>query len=119
MISRPSRSDRTSVLLKVALLIALIAIADWKINAEVPVGFLYLLPIVLASRVLNRGQIAWLGAVCTILAETFDGIPWSFHSGLPRDLLYLSAFAGTGLFAQEVSAGRRAAVAHLEELERE
>jgi two-component system sensor kinase FixL len=101
------------------MLIALIAIADWKINAEVPVGFLYLLPIVLASRVLNRGQIAWLGAVCTILAETFDGIPWSFHSGLPRDLLYLSAFAGTGLFAQEVSAGRRAAVAHLEELERE
>jgi two-component system sensor kinase FixL len=119
MISRPSKSDRISVLLKVTFLIALIATADWKINAEVPVGFLYLLPIVLASRVLNRTQIAFLGGVCTILAELFDGIPWSLRSGLPRDMLYLSAFAGTGLFAQEVSAGRRAAVAHLEELERE
>ena len=119
IISRPSHNDRMRVLLQVTALITLIAVADWKINAEVPVGFLYLLPVVLASRVLNRNQIALLGAVCTILAEIFDGIPWSLRSGLPRDLLYLSAFAGTGLFSQEVNAGRRAAVAHLNELERE
>jgi two-component system sensor kinase FixL len=119
MTPRLFKGDRTSILLKVAALIALIAIADWKVNAEVPVGFLYLLPIVLASRVLPRNRIALLGALCTLLAEVFDGIPWSLHSGLPRDLLYLSAFSGMGLFAHEVSASRRAAIAHVGELERE
>src|SRR5580658_7477478 len=96
--------NRRTVLLQVALLIALIAAADWKINAEVPVGFLYLLPIVLASRVLRRGQIALLGAGCAVLAEIFDGLSWSAQSGLPRDFLYLAAFSGVGLFAHEVSA---------------
>jgi two-component system sensor kinase FixL len=110
---------RPVVLLQVALLITLIAVADWKINSEVPVGFLYLMPIVLASRVLRRAQVVLLGAVCALLAELFDGLTWSAQSGLPRDLLYLAAFAGIGLFAQEVGASRRAAVAHVEELERE
>jgi two-component system, LuxR family, sensor kinase FixL len=107
------------VLLQVAILIALIGVVDWKIDAEVPVGFLYLLPIVLASRVLRRGEIAVLGAGCAILAETFDGLTWSPQSGLPRDLLYLAAFSGVGLFAHEVGASRRTAVAHVAELERE
>src|SRR5271169_2101058 len=101
--------NRRTVLLQVALLIVLIAVADWKINAEVPMGFLYLLPIVLASRILDRGQIALLGVGCTILAEAFDSIPWSPLSGVPRDLLYLAAFSGMGLFAHEVVAARRAA----------
>lgn len=111
--------NRGKLLLQVALLIVLIAVADWKIDAEVPVGFLYLLPIVLASRVLSRIQIALLGAGCTILAEAFDSIPWSPISGVPRDLLYLAAFSGMGLFAREVVAGRRAAVTHVDELEQE
>jgi two-component system sensor kinase FixL len=115
----PSSRTQLIVLVQVALLIALIAAADWKINGEVPVGFLYLLPIVLASRVLHRGQIALLGAGCTALAEAFDNIPWSPISGIPRDLLYLAAFSGMGLFAREVVAGRRAAVTHVGELEHE
>jgi PAS domain S-box-containing protein len=115
-------SDRRALrilLLQVVPLIVLIAVADWKIDAEVPVGFLYLLPMVLASRVLNRWQIALLGSGCTILAEAFDNIPWSLHSGIPRDMLYLAAFAGTALFAREVVEGRRRAVTHVTELERE
>jgi two-component system sensor kinase FixL len=119
MASLPHDAARNKVLLQVAVLIALIATADWKINAEVPVGFLYLLPILLASRVLNRGQIALLGVACTGLAEAFDNIPWSPLSGIPRDLLYLAAFSGMGLFACEVAAGRRAAVIHVGELELE
>jgi two-component system, LuxR family, sensor kinase FixL len=119
MFSRSLQGDRRRVLLQVAALIALIAIADWKINDEVPVGFLYLLPIVLASRVLTRFQIALLGVACTFLAETFDGFHWSLSSGGPRDLLYLAAFSGMGMFSYEVSASRRAAVAHVAELERE
>jgi PAS domain S-box-containing protein len=115
----PDHRARRKLLLQVALLIALIGLADWRINGEVPVGFLYLLPIVLASRVLDRSQIALLGVACTALAEAFDNIPWSPVSGIPRDLLYLAAFSGMGLFAREVVAGRRAAVTHVGELERE
>ncbi len=110
---------RRAILVVVAVLIALIAIADWRVNAEVPVGFLYLLPIVLASPVLRRWQTAILGAACASLAEFFDGLKWSLESGLPRDVLYLAAFSGVGLFAHELGARRRAAVAHVAELERE
>jgi len=119
MVPLPNRGTRRKLLAQVGILIASIALADWRINAEVPVGFLYLLPIVLASRVLNRGQIALLGAACTILAEAFDNIPWSPISGIPRDLLYLAAFSGMGLFVREVVAGRRTAVTHVDELESE
>ena len=119
MFLRFSPAPRRNVLLQVAALIALIAVADWKINAEIPVGFLYLLPIVLASRVLRRWQVVLLGIGCAILAEMFDGLVWSPQSGFARDLLYLTAFSGMGLFVQEVGAGRRAAVAHVDELERQ
>src|ERR1700744_6458979 len=112
-------SDRRKVLLQVAALIALIAIADWKINEEVPVGFLYLLPIVLSSRVLSRLQVVLLGIGCAFLAETFDGYHWTLLNGAPRDLLYGAAFLGVGLFAYEIGASRRVAVAHVAELERE
>jgi two-component system sensor kinase FixL len=119
MATRSLYGNRRRILSQVAALIALIGVADWKINEEVPVGFLYLLPIVLASRVLTRLQVVLLGIGCTFLAETFDGFHWTLLSGAPRDLLYLLAFSGMGLFAFEVSAGRRAAGAHVKELERE
>jgi PAS domain S-box-containing protein len=119
MSSRSFPADRRKVLVQVAALIALIAVADWRINEEVPVGFLYLLPIVLASRVLSRVQVVSLGIGCTLLAETFDGFHWTLLSGAPRDLLYLAAFLGVGLFACEIGASRRAAVVHVAELERE
>lgn len=113
------QSDRRSTLLKTTLMIALIAVADWKINAEVPVGFLYLLPIVFAAQALSQIEIALLGVGCTILAESFDGFRWSPQSGISRDLLYLAAFSGMGLFAREVGATRRIAVEHVADLERE
>src|SRR5580698_222536 len=107
--------DRGKILSLAAVLIGFIAFADWQINREVPVGFLYLLPIVLASRVITRTQTAILGVVCTVLAETFDDYQWTLISGIPRDLLYLAAFCGVGLFAFEISAGRRAAGIHVTE----
>jgi PAS domain S-box-containing protein len=119
MTSSLSTDHRRRNFVNVALLIVAIAIADWKINSEVPIGFLYLLPIVLAGRFLRRWQVALLAAVCAVLAELFDGLNWSLLSGFPRDLLYLSAFAGVGLFACEMAASRRAAAKHTAELEGE
>ena len=118
MALRPFRQRRSIVLASVTVMIAIIAVADWKVSAEIPIGFLYLLPIVLASRVLTRGQVTVLGILCALIAEVFDDLTWA-QLGLPRDLLYVAAFAGVGLFAHEVGASRRAAVFHVEELQRE
>lgn len=113
------QSGRVSTLFQVALLIAVIAIADWKVDADVPLGFLYLLPIVLASNLLSRIQIAALAAGCTLLAEAFDSYAWTLTSGVPRDVLYFSAFCGMGLFVYEVVENRRRSARHLQEVEKE
>jgi PAS domain S-box-containing protein len=119
MVSFRFYSKRRIVLLESGLLILLIAVADWRVDAEVPLGFLYLLPIVLASSVLRRTQIALLGAGCTVLAEAFDSFHWQPQSGIPRDMLYFAAFSGVGFFVYEVTAARRAAAAHVQALEKE
>lgn len=119
MIAWLSRRGRRNSLLLAALLIVLIAIADWGVAADVPLGFLYLLPIVISSSWLSRKQIVAMAAGCTLLAEVFDSFPWAPEYGIPRDVLYFAAFAGIGLFALEVSSSRRAASEHMQELEGE
>lgn len=117
MIAWPSLGGQRIRLVLAGVLVLCIALADWSVAADVPLGFLYLLPIVLASSVLGRKQIALLAAGCTFLAELFDSFPWSPLSGIPRDVLYFAAFAGIGLFAQEVSASRRVTAEHMRKLE--
>ena len=39
-------------------MVAAIALTDWRIEGNVPLGFLYLFPMLLAGSVLNRTQIA-------------------------------------------------------------
>ena len=65
--------SRVADLTRVFLLVLGIAITDWRVNANVPLGLLYLLPMALAGTSLTRVQIAALAAVCTSLAEEFDG----------------------------------------------
>ncbi len=95
------------------LLIALIALADWKVDDRVPLGWLYLLPISMLASRLDRLGIACVAILCTALAESFDGFKWQWRSGLSREVLYLSAFAGIGLFVHQTLLGRRAAIAHM------
>ena len=104
---------RTLFLQQAWLLIALIALADWKVDNRVPLGWLYLLPVSLAAARLGRAGLIGVALVCTVLAEFFDGIQWQLESGLPRGVLYFSAFAGTGLFVHQALTSRRAAAAHM------
>ena len=103
----------------IAVLMVGIAIADWKVEANAPVGFLYLLPIALAGTLLSRWQIVLLASVCTFLAELYDGFPWNAAVGIPRDFLYFSAFCGVGLFVREVGDSRRRSAIHMNDLENE
>ncbi len=43
-------------------MIAVVAVADWRIEGNIPLGFLYLFPMLLVGNVLNRWQIASVAA---------------------------------------------------------
>lgn len=113
------RGGRKIILAEASLLIALISLADWKIDESVPLGFLYLLPMLMVGGVLNRKQIALLAAFCTFLAEMFDSFAWSPQFGVPRDVLYFSAFSGLGFFVHQVVSSRQHAAAQLQRVESE
>ncbi len=110
---------RTKDLSRILLLVGLIAFADWRVQASVPLGFLYLLPVALAGASFGRTSIIVLAAVCATLAELFDGFLWTTQTGVPRDALYLCAFCGCGLFVHETLANRRKGMLHVAQLETE
>jgi two-component system, LuxR family, sensor kinase FixL len=117
MLSFLIRGTRRDVLLRAVILIAAIALVDQRIQAEIPLGFLYLFPMLLVGSVLNRWQIAATAGVCTFLTEQFDSFVWSPSIGIPRDILLYAAFIGMGLLICEVVRNRQVVVQHLEQIE--
>ncbi len=113
------KGNRRSVLLRAAIMIAGIALLDWWVVGEIPLGFLYLLPMLTVGSVLGAWQIGAIAALCTFLAEVFDDLAWNMRTGISRDVLYFAAFAGAGLFVREVTRNRRVALEHLHEIERQ
>ena len=98
---------------------AAIALIDWRIEGNIPLGFLYLFPMLLVGSVLNRWQIAFAAATCTVLTELFDSFDWFSPAGIPRDILIFAAFFCMGLFVYEVIHSRQTALHHTLEIERE
>lgn len=119
MFSRLFQDNRRSLLLWSVLLIVLIAIADWRIDAAIPLGFLYLLPMLLVGRVLGRWQICLTAALCTGLSEAFNSLRWNPVIGIPRDILTFAAFCGIGLFVYGVVRNRRVTSENLHRIESE
>lgn len=100
-------------------MIALIAFADWRVEGNIPLGFLYLFPMLLVGSALRRWQIAAVAALCTFLTEMFDSFQWFPASGVPRDILIFAAFLGMGLFVYELVRSRQAALQHVQQIESE
>jgi PAS domain S-box-containing protein len=113
------KGNKRSVLLMAGVLIAAIALLDWWVVAEVLLGFLYLVPMLMVGSVLGSWQICVIAGLCTFLAETFSDLAWNLRSGISRDVLYFAAFAGAGFFIREVSRNRRVTEEHLHEIERQ
>ncbi|MBV8632464.1 MAG: PAS domain S-box protein [Silvibacterium sp.] len=111
--------NRQSALVRAGLMIAAIALVDWWVVGEIPLGFLYLAPMLIVGAVLEAWQIVLIAAVCTFLAEIFDDLPWTLRTGLSREVLYFAAFAGTALFVREVSRNRSVVLDQLREIERQ
>jgi two-component system, LuxR family, sensor kinase FixL len=110
---------RRSSRLIAALMIGLIAVVDSHTAAEIPLGFLYLIPMLVVGASLARWEIAAVACICAWLAEAFDAFRWGPNTGLPRDLLYFAAFFAMGLFMHEVTRSRKQSARHMRQLEAE
>jgi two-component system sensor kinase FixL len=119
MLSFLNRGSRAAVLTRAGAMAAAIALTDWRIEGNVPLGFLYLFPMLLVGSVLNRWQIGLSAATCAILTELFDSYDWFSLIAIPRDILIFAAFLGMGLFVYEAGRSRQLALRHLQDIERE
>ena len=86
------------------VLIAAIAIVDWRVDPPISFGFLYLAPILLVGTAWGRGPILATAFLCTFLADRFNPYAFRWAISLPEDILVFSALAGTGLTFERRSA---------------
>lgn len=91
MISRWLHGSTRVVLARSAVLIAIIAILDWRVDLNISFGFLYLFPLLLVGTVLSRWQILLTALACTLLSDLFDPFAFTFSIALPQDILVFSS----------------------------
>jgi PAS domain S-box-containing protein len=114
---RLALSRRNLVLLGAALLTLLIAVADWRSADNIPLGFFYLVPMLVVGRLLRPWQTIAAAALCTLLAELYDPFTWDLRTGVPRDTLYFAAFVTVGIFVYTAHRNNQLTLAHLHEIE--
>ncbi len=115
-----------------AALVALIAWSDWLLP-NTSVGYLYLLPVLVAAPALSRWQIAALAIFCAWLREVADPLqtagrpepippvvlnPFDWAPGAAGRIVIVTAgFAMTGFFVSELNRRRTMLMEHLKERE--
>ena len=109
--------SKQTVLLRAGILIPVIALVDWLVVGDVPLGFLYLIPMLMVGSVLDPWRIGAVAALCTFLAEVFSDLSWHLRTGVTRDVLFFVAFFGVGSYVREVSRNRKVTLEHLHEIE--
>lgn len=112
-----SEPRRGLVYLVAAVLIASIAYSDWKIE-EVSVGFLYVLPILMASATLRTWQIVAVAIGCGVLRECFSPLR-DTPGGAIRVFIGAAGFALAGYFVSQLNQQRQSVIQHLRERERQ
>ncbi len=119
MLSFFLRGSRAQLLVRAGLMIAVVALFDWRVTQNVFFGFLYLFPMLLVGNCLRRWQLAIAAGGCTFLAEWLGPGSWTLQAGIPRDIFMFTAYFGTGLFAYESARNRELALRHSREIEQE
>jgi two-component system sensor kinase FixL len=115
----PLRQSRPVSLLIGGTLIAAIAVADWRSADDVPLGFLYLLPMLIVGRVSRPWLTLLTAGVCMYLTEKFDPFAWNVRTGLPRDFMYYIAFSAIGLFVYHSTRNRSMILWQMAEIEKQ
>lgn len=119
MLSFLVQGSRKQAVIRAALMIAVVALIDWRVEGNVFFGFLYLFPVLMLGNRLPRWQLAIVAAGCTFLAEWLGPGHWQPHPGIPRDIFIFTAYFGTGLFAYEAGRNRQLTLEHIQEMEQE
>jgi two-component system, LuxR family, sensor kinase FixL len=119
MLSFLLQGSRRQAVILAALMIAVVALLDWRVEGNVFFGFLYLFPILTLGNRLARWQLALVAAGCTFLAEWLGPGHWQPQPGIPRDIFIFTAYFGTGLFAYESARNRQLTLQHIREMEEE
>ncbi len=105
MIRRVLQWSPRKALFYAALLTAIIAVCDWRIEFNATLGFLYIFPLVLLGTVLNGWQIIIAALICTFLSDRLDPFPMDME--IPRDILIFLTVATTGLLSLNITRGYR------------
>src|SRR3984957_12737673 len=95
--------NRKPVLLMSSAITAIIAVVDWRTNAYVSLGFLYLFPIIFIAGFVPRWAVVLLAAGCAVLAEVFSSLAPSFV----RLAFVPLGLSGSGVFFADLIPNRR------------
>ena len=101
------------------IFIAVIALVDWRVRANIYFGFLYVFPMLLVGAVLPRWQVGLAASVCTFLSEAFDPFTFVAATDLPQDILLFSTLAGMGFYSREVTVSSQRELENRQKIEKE
>jgi two-component system sensor kinase FixL len=128
MVRRGNRLDDTislclkagtrKVLVVTALLVLVVAVADWAVGNTVSLGVLYILPMMLGAVILGPTEIAGLALVCASLRGRFD-VPSSQAEVMLRFAFASLSYFASGLFVTALVRNRELVVEHLAKIEQE
>jgi two-component system, cell cycle sensor histidine kinase and response regulator CckA len=110
-----SRTNRFAVVASAAAMLAAIAFVDLYLVRTASLGFLYIVPLVVAAGFLHRWQIVLAALACAILREAGSPIAWSADY-LARIALVAAAFASAALFVRELARNQQLALEKVDEL---
>jgi PAS domain S-box-containing protein len=113
------RGSRNQLLIRAGVMVAIVALIDWRVELNVSFGFLYLFPMLIVGYCLPPWQVALVAGLCTLLSEWFGPFAWKPADGIPRDIFMFAASFGTGLFAHESARNRKLTLQHVQEIEQE
>lgn len=88
-----------------AVLIALIAITDWRVEINATLGFLYIFPMVLLGTALGWWQIILASIFCTFLSDRLD--PFPMETEVARDALIFLTLSVTGMLSLSLTKSYR------------
>lgn len=114
-IQRLLEGKRSPALAMAAGLTVAIAFVDWMVKPNLGLGYLYFLPILLASRFLARRQVIAATILCALLREAFSPAQHGLIS-IPRTLLGWAGFLGVGLFVRELARNQELELEHVRKM---
>jgi two-component system sensor kinase FixL len=112
------KAGRSRLLSATALLVVVIAFADWRVGNTVSLGVLYILPMMLGAVVLRPAETAALALLCSFLRSSFD-VPSSHAEKILRFAFASLAYFTSGLFVTALVRNRELVVENLGRVQRE